>query len=544
MSNAHKQKAYSYVRFSTPEQAKGDSLRRQVELSERYAREHGLVLDDRLKFFDPAKSAFKGRNLHDGALGLFIKAVESGRIKRGSYLLIENLDRLSRLPVRKAQRHLEHILELGISIVTLHDRKVYTEASIDANFSDLMYALMHLQLGHEESAKKSERVRAAKAAARKRAIQHGTPMPGRLPAWVVKDTKGKLILHPERAEVVRRIFREALKGHGHNYITRMLTRENVPPIGGRSPYWNSTYVLNILKDPAVITCAEIEGHVVSGYYPRVVSDSVFYRVKDLRASRAKNLTGGPSFNGSDQGGNLFGHGLAKCALCDSNMQKVVKRADLAYLVCGRARRGGGCVYSSWRLGDLEDSLLVAISDKLDWSNLDTHIEAHSRTEVLQLEENYAALRTRSEIVEKRRKAFSIAIDAEIADRGSISPLLREKLHECEQEWAQVTEEISSAQARLTVEKDKQAHASSTAKAIDKAFDEWRDKRRHNPKDRERLRQALRELIRVIEFHADGREFDGSEGRVVSVWFNHDGEQESPGVVFRLPSDIGFKGETK
>jgi len=35
-------KAYSYVRFSSPEQATGDSLRRQTELSEQYASQHGL----------------------------------------------------------------------------------------------------------------------------------------------------------------------------------------------------------------------------------------------------------------------------------------------------------------------------------------------------------------------------------------------------------------------------------------------------------------------------------------------------------------------
>jgi len=32
-----KKKAYSYIRFSTPEQLKGDSLRRQLESSRKYA---------------------------------------------------------------------------------------------------------------------------------------------------------------------------------------------------------------------------------------------------------------------------------------------------------------------------------------------------------------------------------------------------------------------------------------------------------------------------------------------------------------------------
>ena len=37
-------RAYSYVRFSTPEQMRGDSFRRQTEAAERYAAAHGLDL--------------------------------------------------------------------------------------------------------------------------------------------------------------------------------------------------------------------------------------------------------------------------------------------------------------------------------------------------------------------------------------------------------------------------------------------------------------------------------------------------------------------
>lgn len=43
-------KAYSYLRFSTPEQMKGDSFRRQREMAEAYARTHGYELDTSLTF--------------------------------------------------------------------------------------------------------------------------------------------------------------------------------------------------------------------------------------------------------------------------------------------------------------------------------------------------------------------------------------------------------------------------------------------------------------------------------------------------------------
>ncbi len=85
-------KAYSYIRFSTPAQAEGDSLRRQTEKAAAFAREHGLELDEELTFEDLGLSAYKGKNRTEGALGKFIIEVDGGRIPKGSYLLVESLD--------------------------------------------------------------------------------------------------------------------------------------------------------------------------------------------------------------------------------------------------------------------------------------------------------------------------------------------------------------------------------------------------------------------------------------------------------------------
>src|SRR5437016_4128721 len=75
-------RAYSYLRFSTPEQAAGDSRRRQTELADRYARAHDLELDDQLTFHDLGVSAFSGANL-SGQLGAFLSAVQSKLVKPG-----------------------------------------------------------------------------------------------------------------------------------------------------------------------------------------------------------------------------------------------------------------------------------------------------------------------------------------------------------------------------------------------------------------------------------------------------------------------------
>src|SRR4051812_945485 len=96
-------KAYSYIRFSTPEQRKGDSLERQTDKASNYAAEHGLELDTELNLTDLGVSGYRLKNAKVGALGLFMRAVEDGRVASGSYLLIENVDRLTRANMLDAQ---------------------------------------------------------------------------------------------------------------------------------------------------------------------------------------------------------------------------------------------------------------------------------------------------------------------------------------------------------------------------------------------------------------------------------------------------------
>ena len=52
-------KAYSYSRFSTPEQAQGDSATRQALAAHRWAEQHGVELDTDLRFRDEGVSAFR-----------------------------------------------------------------------------------------------------------------------------------------------------------------------------------------------------------------------------------------------------------------------------------------------------------------------------------------------------------------------------------------------------------------------------------------------------------------------------------------------------
>src|SRR5690348_15507597 len=117
-----KRHAYSYIRFSSAAQSDGDSFRRQWERTKEFCRNHNLDLAD-TRFEDLGVSGWTGKNIEKGALGDFIAAVKAGKIPKGSVLVVENLDRFSRLKPRKAYAKLAEIIENGVDVVTLEDGK-------------------------------------------------------------------------------------------------------------------------------------------------------------------------------------------------------------------------------------------------------------------------------------------------------------------------------------------------------------------------------------------------------------------------------------
>jgi DNA invertase Pin-like site-specific DNA recombinase len=213
--------AYSYIRFSTPEQRKGDSLRRQRELSERYAKDHGLIIGNRLQLQDLGKSAYSGKHRSEGALGQFLKLAEMGKIAKGSVLLVESLDRLSREQITTALKQFLAIIDKGIKIVTLIDQREYSQKTINTGCSELIVSLTIMARAHEESATKA--LRLSKAWERKRKLANVTKLTASCPAWLkLNDTKTQFDVIEDRVEIIRKIFDMKLSGKGLRSIIREL----------------------------------------------------------------------------------------------------------------------------------------------------------------------------------------------------------------------------------------------------------------------------------------------------------------------------------
>lgn len=280
-------KAYSYVRFSTKQQAKGDSLRRQNEATEAFCERHKLVLDASLSFADLGVSAFKGKNRDEGALAAFIDAVQSGRVALGSVLVVEALDRLSRDRLRPALIMALQLIEAGITIATITPERFYDPKSTDD--ISLVEMLLGFVRANEESSTKSVRVKQAYRNRLSEAKNGNKLLTKRLPAWLRVGDSGKPEVIPERAKIIRDIFDMATRV-GSRAIAKELNRRGVKPFG-RGKAWGWAYVQLLLADGRVL------GHhketatgktLIADYLPRIVSDEAYEIVKNLRGKRGKH----------------------------------------------------------------------------------------------------------------------------------------------------------------------------------------------------------------------------------------------------------------
>jgi len=356
---------YSYVRFSSEPQLRGDSLRRQNELIDKYAKEKNLTLDDELRFEDRGISAFRGENLAKGALGQFVESVREGRIAAGSVLLVESLDRITRLKVREAMQLFLELVNSGITIVTLADGKEHSGSALDQNTSPLFESLIVLGRAHDESQMKSGRLKAAWAEKRKNLKL--TPYTGRIPSWLVrKDDRVTFRVIPEKAKLVKRIFGLCLKGEHSESIARLFHSEKLPTIG-KGRFWTHSYVAQALRNPAVtgrFTPHKMDGlkrieagPTVDDYYPRIVTDRDFFRVQEIMDARSKHRGGRVSADG----GNLF-RKVLHCGYCGAPVYRTAKGQLYGgklrrVLICRNAKDGTGCFYAAWQYDEFESSFL-------------------------------------------------------------------------------------------------------------------------------------------------------------------------------------------
>jgi DNA invertase Pin-like site-specific DNA recombinase len=378
-------KGFSYIRFSTPDQLRGDSLRRQTALAQEYCAKHGLELDSELSLRDMGVSAFRGANADVGALGEFLRAVDSGLVPRGSCLLVESFDRLTRDDVLDAQHALTGIILKGVTIVVIKsggDGEEYSEETIRAAPHKLFVMLAECMRANSESVHKSARLKAVWKEKRLKAARGEKVLTSHVPAWlrvpIVNGERCKPEVIPERAAVIRRIFDLFLRGQGKASIAKTLNRERVPTFGNGSRKtageWRESYVYKILRTRTVLgeltphtevydkltrKTKRVPGEPIAGYYPAIIDETTFANVQLLLEQKSDGAGTRPASHGMQ---SLLAT-LARCPACGGTMTRVQKgsvaKAGAPKLVCSSAKRALGCTYVGVNIEHVHTAIIAA-----------------------------------------------------------------------------------------------------------------------------------------------------------------------------------------
>ncbi|WP_116826624.1 recombinase family protein [Pseudomonas syringae] len=505
-------RVYSYLRFSDPRQGSGGSADRQLLYAQRWAADKGLELDESLSMRDEGLSAYHQRHVTQGALGVFLRAIEDRRIASGSVLVVEGLDRLSRAEPIQAQAQLAQIINAGITVVTASDGKEYNRAGLKAQPMDLVYSLLVMIRAHEESDTKSKRVKASilrLCQAWQSGTYRGLIRNGKDPQWL-RWTGSAWEMIPERVLAVRRALALYQEGMGAARATKVLHAEGLDySASGISK--QQIYRLIKLQALRGAKCLSVDGEdfILEDYYPRLLSESEWADLQHLAGQRLRRRGHG------EIPGIITGIGLTYCGYCGTALvgQNMMtrQRADgtiadghrrlhcVSYGVNGGCTAGGSC-----SVVPVERALLTFCSDQLNLQRL------------LKVGDDGQGIRQQLAIARSKAEKLSVQLgritDALLADDSGTAPTaFIRRARELEAEQAEAHKKVQQLEYELATVSGsgKPAQAERWVELADLV-------RSGDYSAREKVRQLVMDTFQRIVVFMRGMSAEDRSGKFIDV----------------------------
>jgi len=296
-------RAAVYTRVSTDEQAdEGLSLRVQAERGRAAALERGA---DALQIYED--DGWSGTCFERPALQRMLADLDDLDL-----VVVWKLDRLSR-SVRDWANMMDMFAEHDCGLISVTEQFDMTTAMGRAMMGMMaVWAELFVDILREN-------VRAALQHRVESGLHHG------IPPYGYRSENGELVVVPEEAAIVRRMFEYYVSGDNLRQLEHRAQRENWPP-PPRAARWNRTSIRNMLRNPAYVGLIRYNGETHDGVHEPLISPKLWRRANQrLKARRGRH---GP------QPQSLAG--LYRCGICGGYMARVRSGPEGRYYryVCG------------------------------------------------------------------------------------------------------------------------------------------------------------------------------------------------------------------
>ncbi|PTP95458.1 recombinase family protein [Vibrio splendidus] len=464
----------SYSRVSSAKQVAGTGLSQQKdkEMLDTLSIELGIPIDSR-EFSDAGKSGYHSKNL-EGDFGKLLNLIDDGSIVKGSVIAITSLDRISRAKTNKAMELMLSVINRGIRIYTAMDGKLYSDDSPNLT-ADLIVSVIIMSQAHEESHKKSVRIKGANTKMIEAFLdgergKDGYPKAisgGRLPWWVASidsQIREDKIYFPIVKDAIKKMF----DGYGTNRLTEYLNDTYAAPQGRGK--WSRSTVAKIHTYTALTGVLNITSdgkeYSLQDYYPRVLSDGEYQRLLKMKNGKQYSRTA------SEIVPLLTGNKVAKCGVCGSSLASATSATGYrSYRCMSKQNRGKSYCSSSAVPAALIDRVVFGLIEDVSFTEKESkEIEGNP---IQTLKDELEALENRlGELLE----AY---------EEGTLPKTLFPKMNRVELDIETKKQELKQAQIALPQDIDElelvRRWSNATAECID------------NPKATDD-RLALKELI--------------------------------------------------
>jgi DNA invertase Pin-like site-specific DNA recombinase len=332
-------RAYVYIRFSTKKQKEGDSIRRQTEGLEHFKRAYPDV-EIKETFSDEGVSAFNGKNLKEGELLKIDNMIENGVIRKGDYIIVESIDRLTRTQILDSITLVAGWMRKGVRLYTTSDRWIYDYENEDLRqrYAGINYFITVAQRAHEESVMKQLRSRENWKNKRENIMENlkqGKPHTRSLPLWInFNEVTKKFEIVDDIASDIRTIFKylelygmhiaiQKLNTNGEKKSNHLFKRNFVNKLTNDKRLFGTYTVSETTQDDNTGNRKATKEIEVPNYFPPIMTEKYFRQVRKIIESRIRWKEGKEvnkqAGNVSKNDVNVF-RIITHCGHCNQKMQ--------------------------------------------------------------------------------------------------------------------------------------------------------------------------------------------------------------------------------